>query len=123
MTLPLALLVYQDILPGSQLVCQLEELGYRTRVMSDAGGLVEEAEREKPMVVVADLLPRRAEVCAAIRRLKANPPTAHVPVIAFADPGQRTLLEEAQAAGAALAVTDVTITMHLSQFLEQALGL
>jgi CheY-like chemotaxis protein len=123
MTTPLALLLYDELLPGSQLVNRLQDLGYRTHVLADAGALVEQAERAKPMIVVADLRSRKSDVCAAIQGLKANPATAHVPLIAFADARNRELPQKAHEAGATLVVTDVTIMMHLPQFLEQALAL
>jgi len=123
MNTPLALLLYDELFPGSQLVNRLQDLGYRTHLVSEASRLAEEADREKPMIVVADLESRTEDVCAAIHRLKANPATAHVPVIAFADPNNQQLAQQAQAAGATLVVTDVTILMHLPQFLEQALAL
>ena len=119
---PLALLVHEDPLPGSQLVHRLQDLGYRTLTIVDADLLVAAAERERPMVVLMDLASCRVDVCAAIGRLRAGAATAHVPVIAFADPQQEELPRRALAAGATLAVTDVTVVMHLPQFLEQALA-
>ena len=58
--------------------------------------LVEQAEREKPLLVMADVEPREEEVCAAIAALKANRPTAHLPVIAFASASRPGLSEAAR---------------------------
>jgi len=123
MTKPLALLLYDKPSPGSQLANCLQDLGYRTHTLAHPGQLVEEAEQAKPMIVIADLVSRKADVCLAVQRLKANPTTAHVPVIAFADAEHAEYAQNAEAAGATLVVTDVTILMHLPQFLERALVL
>src|SRR5437868_5516884 len=94
MTRPLALFVYERLLPGGQLVNRLQDLGYRVQSLADPATLVEQAEREKPLLVMADLEPREVEVCAAIASLKQNNATCHIPVIAFAG-ASRTALHEA----------------------------
>ena len=121
MTKPLALLCYERLLPGGQLVSRLEDLGYRAQAVASPATLAEQAERETPLLVLADLEPRLDAVCAAIARLKANPATAHIPVIAFAPATNVPAQNAARAAGAVLAVTDAAIVAHLNQFLEQAL--
>ena len=85
MTTPLALAFYENLLPGSQLVNGLQDLGYRVQTVSDVQTLVLQSLQEKPMVVVADLAVTRGDVCAAIRELKRNPETKHIPIIAFTD--------------------------------------
>jgi CheY-like chemotaxis protein len=121
MTRPLTLLLYEELLPGGQLVNRLQDLGYRVQSLGDPALLVEQAESEKPILVIADLEPRPNEVCEAISRLKSNQATAHVPVIAFASASNVAVQEKARGAGATLVVHDTAILAHLSQFLEQAL--
>ncbi len=121
MTQPLALVLYSKLFPGSQLVNRLQDLKYRVKTVADAGMLVDCAEQAKPMVVLADLEPSGADVCAAIRRLKQNAATRHLPVIAFRGERAAELEAAAQAAGATLVVSDSAILSHLAQFLEQAL--
>jgi len=121
MTQPLALFVYERLLPAGQLVNRLQDLGYRVQSLNDPNTLVEQAEREKPLLVMIDLEPRKDEICAAIASLKKNTATAHLPVIAFASSSQAALQEAARAAGATLVVTDTAILLHLEQFLDQAL--
>ena len=58
-------------------------------------------------------------VCAAIKLLRNNKSTAHIPVIAFA--AEEALHKEAAAAGATLAVGDAAILQHLNQLIDQAL--
>jgi CheY-like chemotaxis protein len=121
MTRPLALFVYERLMPGGQLVNRLQDLGYRVQSLADPATMVEQAEREKPLLIIADLEPHDAAVCAAISSVKQNPPTAHIPVIAFASAAPAAVHELARSAGATLVVTDAAIIVHLNQFLEQAL--
>jgi CheY-like chemotaxis protein len=121
MTRPLALFVFERVLPGGQLVNRLQDLGYRVQSLSAPATLVEQAEQEKPLLVLVDLEPDEQAVCTAIEHLKKNSATAHIPVIAFAPAAQAGLQEAARAAGATLVVQDTAILAHLNQFLEQAL--
>jgi CheY-like chemotaxis protein len=121
MTRPLALFVYERVMPGGQLVNRLQDLGYRVQALGDPATLVTQAEQEKPLLVIADLEPDREKVCAAISRLKKNEPTEHIPVIAFASDAKPELTEAARAAGATLVASDNAILVHLNHFLDQAL--
>ena len=123
MTQPLALVLYEKLLPGSQLVNRLQDINYRVQAIADADRLVECAEQAKPMVVLADLQSTRNNVNAAIARLKQNAATKHIPVIAFSGESTGELQTAARAAGANLVVTDTAILTHLPQFLDQALQL
>ncbi|HZV36010.1 MAG TPA: hypothetical protein VFB72_15650 [Verrucomicrobiae bacterium] len=122
MTQPLALVFYEKLLPGTQLVNRLQDLGYR--VVSVGGeSLVVCAVRDKPLVVLADLAARRTNVVEAISQLRQNPETNHLPVIAFAEEKDTALQSAARDAGATLVVAETAIITHLEQFLEQALRL
>jgi CheY-like chemotaxis protein len=121
MTLPLALLLYEKLLPGTQLANRLQDLNYRVHLVTPSEDLEVCAEQGKAMVVVADLFATRHDVSARIAKLKQNPATAHIPVIGFCDEQATDLQTAAKAAGATLVVTDVAILTHLPQFLEQAL--
>jgi CheY-like chemotaxis protein len=122
MTQPLALVLYEKLLPGSQLVNRLQDLNYRVQVISDPANLVTSAEHIKPMIVLADLAAMPSDVCAALTHLKANPTTNHLPVIAFCAEHTGTDLQvQAQAAGATLVVSDTALLNHLPQCLDQAL--
>src|SRR5262245_61885013 len=103
MTQPLALVLYEKLLPGSQLVNRLQDLHYRVQTISDPSMLVSVAEQSKPMLVLADLDPASEKICAALTRLKGNSETSHLPVIAFCNEHTRTEIQvQAQAAGATL---------------------
>ena len=121
MTQPLALVLSEKLLPGSQLVNRLQDLSYRVQTLADADRLVECAEQAKPMLVLADLASTRNNICAALARLKQNSATQHLPVIAFSDHDATELQAAAQAAGATLVVSEAAILNHLPQILDQAL--
>jgi len=121
MTQPLALVVYEKLLPGTQLVNRLQDLNYRVRAVTDSNTLLAIARQEKPMLVLADLESSRADICRVIAELKGDAATQHIPVIAIAREGDTALLKAAQTAGATLVAGETTILGHLSQFLDQAL--
>ncbi len=123
MTQPLALVLYERVLPGSRLVNRLQDLNYRVKVISDKELLTSAAEESGPMLVLADLEPAGAEVCRAIARLKQGPRTSHLPVIAFGAENSPQILEEARTAGVTLLVGETALLAHLPQFLDQALQL
>ena len=121
MTQPLALVVYEKLLPGTQIVNRLQDLNYRVRAVTDSNNLVNVARQEKPMLVLADLESTKSDICKVIAELRKDAATQHIPVIAIAREGDPALLKAAQAAGATLVAGDAAILNHLSQFLDQAL--
>lgn len=123
MNQPLALVLYEKLLPGSQLVNRLQDLNYRVQTVSDTRLLVECCEQTKPMLVLADLRAAHQNVCAAIARLKHNPATRHLPVIAFGNEEASEVQENALAAGVTLIVSESALLNHLSQCLDQALSI
>ena len=123
MTQPLALVVYEKLLPGTQLVNRLQDLNYRVRAVTESTTLVTIARQEMPMLVLADLESSRNDICRVIAELRNDAATQHIPVIAVAREGEVSLLNAARAAGATLVAGDAAILNHLSQFLDQALHL
>ncbi len=121
MTEPLALVLYEKLLPGTQLVNRLHDLKYRVQTVAQASKLIESAEQFKPMLVLVDLDPAPNDVCAAVARLKQNPATQHLPVIAFAAEAASEVQSAARDSGVTLTVSDAAILNHLPQVLEQAL--
>src|SRR5579862_4403780 len=119
MTQPLALVLYERLLPGSQIVNRLQDLNYRVQAVSDAEMLVECAEQARPMLVLADLESTRNNVCAAIARLRQNAGTRHLPIIAFGNENAE-VQNAAKAAGVTLLVGEQAVLNHLTECLEQA---
>ena len=118
---PLAFVIYEKLLPGTQLVNRLQDMGYRVQAIMDVPALVELAQREKPMLVFADLFGKKHNVCTAISKLKGTPSTAHLPVVAFAAQEEAELQDKAREAGATLVVHENVLLPYLDHFLEQAL--
>jgi CheY-like chemotaxis protein len=121
MTQPLALVCYEKLLPGSQVVNRLQDLTYRVQTVADPSLLPQCAEQAKPMLVLADLESRGNDVCAAITRLRQNPTTGHLPVIAFGGETVAGLHAAAQTAGATLIVSATALLTQLPELLDQAL--
>ncbi len=119
MTKPLALVFYEALLPGSQLVNRLQDLGYRVLSHGQASSLLAQIKETKPFLVILDLATQESDLCAVIRDLKQAPETAHIPVLAFAKDGQDQLRADAHAAGATLVSGDTAVLAHLPQLLEQ----
>jgi CheY-like chemotaxis protein len=117
---PLALVFYEKLLPGSQLVNRLQDLKYRVQTVNDPGQLLAAVRREMPMLLLADLA-ARADIAPVIAALKADAATAHIPVIAFAEEKAVAQLAAAEQAGAALAVSETALASYLPQLLNQAL--
>jgi CheY-like chemotaxis protein len=120
MTQPLALVFYEKLMPGSQLVNRLQDLNYRVQAVNDLASLQQCARNEGPLLVIADLA-GGDEVCRVIAALKADAATRHIPVIAFAGEPVAEWQAAAQKAGATLAVSEAAIVNYLPQLLNQAL--
>ncbi len=121
MVKPLALVFYDKLLPGSQVVNRLQDMGYRVQTVADPAGLVKSAEESKPMVVLADLNCTKKDICGALGRLRQNKATKHLPVIGFGGDDDPQVQSAAAAAGVTLVVGEAAIVHHLAQCLDQAL--
>lgn len=118
---PLAILCYEDLIPGSQLVNRLQDQRYRVHVATGPEELLSLAASAGPMLILTDLVSKRSDICALIKKLKGDTATAHIPIIGFADEAEADLQARAKEAGATLVVTDAAIVVHLNQFIERAL--
>ena len=117
---PLALVFYERLMPGSQLVNRLQDLHYRVLVVNNAALLAATAKREKPLLLLADLT-ASGDVCDVISKINADADTSHLPVIAFAPETETTLIAAAQKAGANFAVTETGLVSHLPHMIDRAL--
>jgi CheY-like chemotaxis protein len=123
MTKPLALVFYEALLPGTQLVNRLQDLGYLVHTHTDAASLVEIVRELKPFVMIVDLAGPNSDLCPAIRELRGSQETQHIPVLAFAKDGQEELRAAAREAGATLVAGDTAVLTHLPELLEQVLNI
>jgi CheY-like chemotaxis protein len=117
---PLAIVFYERIMPGSQLVNRLQDLSYRVLALNNPALLAATARRESPLLVFVDL-DAQGDICGAIERIKSNDETRHLPIVAFAPDAKPELHAAAQKAGASLVVGESTLAGHLPTLLEQAL--
>ena len=120
---PLVILLYERILPGTQLANRFQDLGYRVQTLADPALLGETARREMPLLVVADLPFEGKDAGMAITGLRADQGTAHLPVIAIIPAGDKTWEGRAVQCGATLVVSDNAVLLHLDRLLQQALQL
>src|SRR6267142_590804 len=109
MTQPLALVLYEKLLPGSQLVNRLQDLNYRVQTIADPSLLSQCAEQAMPLLVVADLESGANNVLPALSGLRQNPATKHLPVIGFSKEDSAELRTAAEKAGITLLVTEAAI--------------
>lgn len=121
MTKPLALVFYERLMPGSQLVNRLQDLGYRVQTITEASLLIDTAKREKPMLALVDLVSQRANICGIIKDLKNDEETGHIPVVGFAAQKDEKLHTEATRSGATLVAYDDALLPQLPHLLEHAL--
>ena len=117
---PLALVFYERLMPGSQLVNRLQDLNYRVLSLSDVDRLAATVQRESPLLLFIDLA-TPGDICGVIATLRSTPATAHLPVIGFAPDQAQDLLTAAQTAGAKIAVSETAVINHLPQLIDQAL--
>jgi CheY-like chemotaxis protein len=117
---PLAIVFYERLMPGSQLVNRLQDLNYRVLAVNNPALLAATAKRETPLLMFVDL-EARGDICGAIGKIRSDAATNHLPVVAFAPDNKTDLLAAAQNAGANLAVGESALAGHLQTLLEQAL--
>jgi CheY-like chemotaxis protein len=120
MSKPLALLHYSNLMPGSQLANQLIDLGYRVQTLPDLVGLTEACQKEKPLLVVAEIVPGGAG-CASVARLRKEPTTQHIPVLGYSTAQDPALQTQAREAGVTLLAGTAAISEHLPRLLDQVL--
>ena len=121
MTKPLALVYYERLMPGTQLVNRLQDLGYRVLTLTEPSLLAETARKERPLVALVDLMTNRANICSIIKEMKEDEETTHIPVVGFAAQKDQKLHAEAARAGATLVAYDDALLPQLPHLLEHAL--
>ncbi len=121
MTKPLALVFYERLMPGTQLVNRLQDLGYRVLTLTEPSLLIETSVKERPIVALVDLVTSRADICSIIKEMKQGEETTHIPVVGFAAQKDQKLHVDAARAGATLVAYDDALLPQLPHLLEHAL--
>jgi PleD family two-component response regulator len=116
----LALLYYSNLMPGSQLSNRLLDLGYRVHILADMAHLAETCQKEKPLVVVAEIL-AGGPALTSIAQLKKDPATQHIPVLGYAAAQDSAQQLQATDAGISLLAGNASIAEHLPRLLDQVL--
>jgi len=119
---PLAIVFYERLMPGSQLVNRLQDLSYRVLAVNNPALLAATVKRETPLLMFVDL-EARGDICGAIKKIRSDAATSHLPIIAFAPDNKTDSLAAAQKSGANLTVAESALSGHLETLLEQALHL
>jgi CheY-like chemotaxis protein len=118
---PLALVLYEQLLPGTQLINRLQDCGYRVQSTGSPRELIELARAGRPLFVLADLRFVSANICDTFRQLKGDEDTKHIAIVAFADPADTRSQAAALEAGAAVVAGSDGILDQLEALLDQAL--
>ncbi|MCX6880911.1 MAG: hypothetical protein NTV12_00115 [Verrucomicrobia bacterium] len=121
MTKPLAMVFYERLLLGSQLVNRLTDVGYRAQSLSDLATVPSIVRKEKPLVLLMDLFSAQGSVADVIATLKQSAETAHIPIIGFTAKEGERLHPEAVGAGVDMVAFDEALLRQLPEMLEQVL--
>lgn len=121
MSEPLALVLGQRGVIGTQLSQRLEALRYRVKVIANPAELAAIAGQEHAMIALVDVEGFAPDVLAAVSELHSAATTAHIPIIAFARELDDATQAQLTARGAAIAVTEAAVLEHLPQLLNRAL--
>jgi CheY-like chemotaxis protein len=118
---PVAALV-QDLFFSSKIGETLRHLGYRALVTGRVDEFEEQVRREQPGLALVDLGLRGVDWAAAIRRLRAAPELADLPIIAFGPHRDLELRERALEAGCTEVVANSKFVTDLPHLVERYAG-
>ena len=121
MSTPLVLLFYEKLIPGSQIVNRLQDLGYRVSSVTQSDKLIDEVRKHHPMVLIMDLHSKTGDIPLSIQTLKEDLETQHIPVLAFAEVNNEDLHEKARLAGAKLIAGEEAVLDQLHHLMEHLL--
>lgn len=123
MSEPLALVFYEKLLPGQQIVNRLQDLGYRVQTLTNAAVLKDDVQKLKPMLLITEFPNSGSAVDEAIQSIKQTPETAHVAILAYISAEQTGLRDIANLSGADLIASETELLDQLPQLLDQVLRL
>jgi CheY-like chemotaxis protein len=89
--------------------------------VADLQGLAATAKSEKPIVVIAEFEARIESVCKAVRELRQDTETRHIPVLVYGGGDDPDALEAATSAGITLVAGAGEVLDQLPELLEQVL--
>lgn len=107
---PKILLVEDDASLSQLYKIELELKGYQVVIAADGQEGLNLAAKEKPDLVLLDVMMPRLNGLEALKRLKDNPETKNIPVVVITNFGQEEIIKGAFDAGAADLVLKYQIT-------------
>ena len=116
------ILIVEDVPLNRDLLVQLLEDRYRLVLAEDGKAALECAVEDKPDLILMDLSLPRMDGWEATRRLKKDPVTSHIPVVALTGHALAGHAEGARAAGCDSFVTKPCIPADLEAEIRRVLG-
>ncbi len=118
---PLALVFYEKLLPGQQLINRLHDLNYRVATVTEATRLEEQVREQKPLLLIAEFPSDNPVVRNVIQNVKSNPDTSHIPILVYVNSNDLISSQGAREAGVNLIVSETGLLDQLPHLLEQLL--
>lgn len=115
-----AVALVADLMFASRVRGAARAAGVEAVTVERAERLLEEVAHRRPRVVLVDLEARGVDAPALVRRLKADPATARVPVVAFGPHTNAEALRAARRAGADRVLARSAFVRELASILQGA---
>jgi CheY-like chemotaxis protein len=118
------ILVVDDVEDGRLVICDFLALrGFETATAVDGASAVEQATELVPDLILMDVWLPEIDGFEATRRIKADPRTAHVPILALTAHALASARAEAEAAGCDGVITKPFFPRDLEREVRRHLGL
>lgn len=118
MTMPLALICFENLVRANQLLNKLRDQGYRTREVGVQDlGIV--AETDKPFLILLEIVNGSDRSVTALRQIRETPATSHIPVLVVT--AKQNLSDKLLEAGATLVASDTALLDQLPHLLNHIL--
>lgn len=99
----------------------LEYLGFRVETACDGAEAIRSAQREWPAIIIMDLAMPEVDGWQAIKRLKSNPMTAEIPIVALSANAFGEEPQRAREAGADLCLSKPCLPSQLARVIRAML--
>lgn len=118
MTMPLALICFENLVRANQLLNRLRDQGYRTREVG-VQDLCAAAETDKPFLILLEASGGSDRSMAALKKIRENEATSHIPVLAVTS--KTNFSDKLLEAGATLVASDAALLDQLPHLLNHIL--
>lgn len=100
----------------------LEYLGFRVETAEDGAQAIQSARRDWPAIIIMDLAMPQVDGWQAIRRLKSDPTTAEIPIVALSAYAFGEEPQRARDAGADLCLSKPCLPSQLARVIRAMLA-